>query len=218
MTRRRANRAGRVSITTDWYTKLLNIWKKRHLQQCGAVLAGTAKENISSGDRNFLFIAATPLHTKIYHSKQTIVRSGMEVGFVIKKQDNSKDDFGPALTEILTEIIRHLPGNQRVRVTGFSVTQGPAIPPMAFRLTGEDDSRRLPFETIESEEFIFITARLPSHLITAPHVEIMQDALHVFIDERVAVIVLHAPVDLNCSHYTVHNGILDITLKKIRKA
>ncbi len=45
----------------------------------------------------------------------------------------------------------------------------------------------------------------------------MQDALHVFIDERVAVIVLHTPVDMNRSHYTVHNGILDITLKKIKK-
>jgi hypothetical protein len=45
----------------------------------------------------------------------------------------------------------------------------------------------------------------------------MQDALHVFIDERVAIIILHTPVDVNRSHYTVHNGILDITLKKIRK-
>ena len=93
-----------------------------------------------------------------------------------------------------------------------------AIPPMAFRLTGEDDSRRLPFETIESEEFIFITARLPSRLISAPHVEIMQDALHVFIDERVAVIVLRAPVEMNRSHFTVRNRILDITLQKITKS
>jgi hypothetical protein len=213
----RAISAGRVSITTDWNTKLLNIWKKRHLQHCGAVLAGTATVNISSSDRNVLFIAATPLHTKIYHSKQTIVRSGMEVGFVIKKQDNPNEDIGPALTEILTEIIRNLPGHQRVRVTGFSVTQGPDIPPMAFRLTGGDDSRRLPFETIESEEFIFITARLPSHLMSTPHVEIMQDALHVFLDERAAVIVLHTPVEITRSYFTVHNRILDITLQKITR-
>jgi hypothetical protein len=76
--RMRAISAGRVSITTDLYTKLLNIWKKRHLQQCGAGLAGTAKVKISSSDRNFPKIAGRPLHTKIYHSKQTIVRSGME--------------------------------------------------------------------------------------------------------------------------------------------
>ena len=137
--RTRAISAGRAFITTDWYTKLLNIWKKRHLRQCGAVLAGTAKVNISSGDRNFPVIPGRPLYAKIYPSKRTIVRSGMEVGFVIKKQDNPNEDIGPALTEILTEIIRNLPEHQHVRVTGFSVSQGPAIPPMAFRLTGEDD-------------------------------------------------------------------------------
>ena len=190
----------------------------RHLQHRTAVLAGKAKMNISSGDRNFPIIAGRPLHTKIYHSKQTIVRSGMEVRFVIKKQDNPNDDIGPALTEILTEIIRNLSGHQHVRVTGFSVTQGPAIPPMAFRLTGEDDSRRLPFESIESEEFIFITARLPSGLVSTPHVEILQDALHVFIEERVAVIVLHTPVDITHSYFTVHNRILDITVKKIKRS
>jgi hypothetical protein len=216
--RTRTINAGREFITTDWYTKLLNIWKKRHLRQCGAVLAGTARVNISSGDRNFPVIAGRPLHAKFYPSKRTIVRSGMEVGFVIKKLDNPNDDIGPALTEILTEIIRHLPGHQRVRVTGFSVSQGPAVPPMAFRLTGGDDSRRLPYETIESEEFIFITARLPSGLVSTPHVEIMQDALHVFLDERVAVIVLHTPVEITRSYFTVRNRILDITLQKIKRS
>jgi len=139
------------------------------------------------------------------------------VGFVIKKQDNPNDDFSSALTEILTEIIRNLPEHEHVRVTGFSVSQGPAIPPMTFRLTGEDNSRRLSYETIESEEYIFITARLPSGLMSTPHVEIMQDALHVFLDERVAVIVLHTSVEITRSNFTVHNRILDITLQKITR-
>jgi len=142
----------------------------------------------------------------------------MEAGFVLKRQENPDDDIGPALTEILTEIIRNLPGHQHVQVTGFSVTQGPGIPPVAFRLTGEDDSRRLPFETIESEEFIFITARLPSRLKSILHVEIMRDALHVYIDERVAVIVLRTPVEITRSYFTVRNRILDITLQKITRS
>ncbi len=166
---------------------------------------------------NFPEVATGCLHTKIYRSGQTIVRLGKEVGNMIKKQDNPHDDIGPVLTEILTEILRNLPGHQHVLVTGFSVTHSPAVPPMVFRLIGEDDRRRLPFETIECEDFIFITARLPSYCICTPHVEIMQDALHVFVDERVAIIVLHTPVDVSRSHYTVHNGILDITLTKTRK-
>jgi len=142
----------------------------------------------------------------------------MEVGSVLKKQDNPNDDIGPALTEILSEIIRNLFGHQHVRVIGFSVTQGPVIPPVSYRLTGEDDRRRLPFETIESEEFIFITARLPSRLICTPHVEIMQDVLRVCIDEREAVIALHTPVEITRSWFTVHNRILDITLQKIKRS
>ena len=142
----------------------------------------------------------------------------MEVGPMIKKQDNPDDDIVPALTEIITEILRNIPGSRVVRVKGFSPgAPCPSVPPRIFRLIGDDNRRRLPFERIESDDFIFITTRLPFNLISTPHVEIMQDALHVFIDERVAIIILHTPVDVNRSHYTVHNGILDITLKKIRK-
>ena len=153
-----------------------------------------------------------------------IIRSGllpklaMEVRPMIKKQDNPDDDMVPALTEIITEILRNIPGSRVVRVKGFSPgALCPSVPPRIFRLMGDDDRHRLPFERIESDDFIFITARLTSHLQCTPHVEIMQDALHVFIDERVAIIILHTPVDVNRSHYTVHNGILDITVKKIKK-
>jgi hypothetical protein len=142
----------------------------------------------------------------------------MEVGPVIKKQGDPDDDMVPALTEIITEILRNIPGSRVVRVKGFfRGAPCPSVPPRIFRLMGDNDHRRLPFERIESEDFIFITARLASHLQCTPHVEIMQDALHVFIDERVAIIILHTPVDVNRSHYTVHNGILDITVKKIKK-
>ena len=142
----------------------------------------------------------------------------MEVGSVIKKQDNPYDAIFSALTEILAEMIRNMPDHQRVRVTGFSlVSPGSSTPPMVFRLVGGDERRRFPYEAIESDNFIFITAQLPSNLKSTPHVEIMQDALHVFVDERVAVIKIQTPVDVIHSHFTVHHMVLDITLKKIKK-
>lgn len=140
------------------------------------------------------------------------------VGSMIKKQDNPYDDIFPALTEILAEIIRNLPDNQRVRVTGFSlISPGPSMPPIVFRLIGDTNNPRLPYETIESEDFIFITAQMPPDLKSSPYVEIMQDALHVFVDERAAVISTQTPVDVIHSHFTVHNRLLDITLKKLKK-
>ena len=149
--------------------------------------------------------------------RQTI-QSGTEVGSVIKKQDNPYDDIFPALTEILAEIIRTIPDHQGIRVTGFSLlSPGPSIPPKVFRLVGDDDRPRLPYEAIESDDFIFITARLPSDLKSTPHVEIMQGALNVYVDERVAVIRMQTPVDVIHSHYTVHNRVLDITVQKINK-
>jgi hypothetical protein len=140
------------------------------------------------------------------------------VGPVIKKQDNPYDDIFPVLTEILAEIIKNMPDHQHVRVTGFSIQPpGPSKPPVIFRLVGEDDRPRLPYEAIESDDFIFITAQLPPDLRSNPHVEIMQDALHVFVDGRAAVISMQSPVDVIHSHFTVRNSVLDITVRKIKK-
>jgi N-acetylmuramoyl-L-alanine amidase CwlA len=45
----------------------------------------------------------------------------------------------------------------------------------------------------------------------------MQDAVHIFVDERVAIIILPTPVDEIHSHFTVNNRVLDISLMKIKK-
>jgi hypothetical protein len=141
----------------------------------------------------------------------------MEVGSVIKRQDNPYDDIVPVLTEILAEIIRNIPDHLHGHVTGFSfISPGPAIPPMVFRLVGDDDRHRLLYEVIESDDFTFITSQLPSGLNNTPHVEIMQDALHVYVDERVAVILIRTPIDVIHSQFTVHRRVLDIALKKIK--
>jgi len=137
---------------------------------------------------------------------------------MIKKQDNPYDDIFPVITEILAEFIRNMPDHQHIRVTGFLILPpGPSKPPMVFRLVGDDDRPRLPYEAIESDNFIFITVRLPPDLKSTPHVEIMQGALNVYVDERVAVIRMQTPVDVIHSHYTVHNRVLDITVQKIKK-
>jgi len=140
----------------------------------------------------------------------------MEVRLVIRKQDN------PLTTSVRSHKNSYRDHQESARspaCTGHRFFHYPWSGRAAGGLPadGEDDRRRLPFETIESEDFIFITARLPIHLISTPHVEIMQDAIHIFIDERIASIILQSPVDASRSHYTVRHGILDITLTKIRK-
>jgi len=143
----------------------------------------------------------------------------MEEGTVIKPQDNPPDDFYADLSEIVSEIIRHMPGNERARIIGYTIiSPGPVLPPLAFRVIGDDDSHRLPFETIESEDALFITARLPLATSSPPLVEIMKDVVRIFLDERVAIIRMKFPVDVSSSRYSVRNGVLDITLMKFKKS
>lgn len=135
---------------------------------------------------------------------------------MIKTQDNPSDDIVPGLREILAEIIRNMPGFQGAQITGFTfISPGPSLPPVVFRLPDSDAGRRLPYETIESDDFIFITAQMPPDLKSSPYVEIVQDALHVFVDGRVAVITTRTPVDPSRSSFSVRNRVLDITLKKL---
>ena len=141
----------------------------------------------------------------------------MEVESVIKKQDNPHDDLYADLSEIVAEIIRHMPGHDRARIIGYTIISPPSLPPTAFRVIGDDDRYRLPYETIESDDVVFITARLPPGTSSPLSVEIMQGEVRIFLEERAATITMKSPVDISHSHYSVRNGVLDITLKKRKK-
>jgi hypothetical protein len=136
---------------------------------------------------------------------------------MIKKQDNPPDDVYTDLKEIVEEIIRHMPGHERAHIIGYTIIS-PAtfLPPVAFRIIG-DDGYRLAYETIESGDSLFITARLPPGTRIPLYVEITQGAVRIYLDERAATISTKFPVDVTRSHYSVRNGILDITLMKLKK-
>jgi hypothetical protein len=71
----------------------------------------------------------------------------MEVEFVIKKK---QDDLYAALSDIVAEIIRQIPGHDRARIIGYTLISPPSLPPVMFRVIGNDDRYRLSCETIES--------------------------------------------------------------------
>jgi hypothetical protein len=141
----------------------------------------------------------------------------MKVESVIKKQDNPQDDLYADLSEIVAEIIRHMPGHDRARIIGYTIISPPSLPPTAFRIIGDDDRYRLPYETVESDDVVFITARLPPGTSSPLNVEIIQGEVRIFLEERAATITMKSPVDISHSHYSVRNGVLDITLKKRKK-
>jgi len=136
---------------------------------------------------------------------------------MIKKQDDPPEDLHSALLEIVAEIIRQFPGDERVRVIGYTIIPpGPVLPPAAFRVIG-DDGYRLIYETIETEDSMFITARLPPGTGIPFHVEILRNAVRIYLNERAATISTKFPIDINRSDYSVRNGVLDIILVKLKK-
>ncbi|MFA5346735.1 MAG: hypothetical protein WC294_01235 [Methanoregula sp.] len=64
---------------------------------------------------------------------------------------------------------------------------------------------------------MFITFRLPPGTNSLPGVEIMPGMVRIFLEERAATVILKSPVDISHSHYSIRNGVLDITLKKGKK-
>jgi len=142
-----------------------------------------------------------------------------EAESVIKKQDNPPDDLYAAISEVVEEIIRHFSEHGHPRIIGYTVIPpGPSLPPEVFRITGDGDRHRLPYETIETDEVLFITARLPSDVKNQPRVKITPAVARVFIDNLEAVIPVKFPVDVPRSHFSVRNGVLDITLTKLKKS
>jgi len=136
---------------------------------------------------------------------------------MIKKQNNPPDDIYTDLREIVEEIIRQMHGHEHTHIIGYTIIPpAPFLPPVAFRFTGED-GYRLAYETIESGDSLFITARLPHGIGVPLYVEITQGTVRIYLDERAATISTKFPVDVTRSHYTVRNGILDITLMKLKK-
>ena len=134
---------------------------------------------------------------------------------MIKRQDNSPEDLYAALSEVVEEIIRHFSEQGRPRIIGYTLlSPGPSLPPVPFGLTGDGDRHRLPYETIDTDQVLFITAQLPPGVRNPPRVRIIENGARVFLGNRVATIRVKFPVDVPGSHFSVRNGVIDIVVRK----
>jgi HSP20 family molecular chaperone IbpA len=112
-----------------------------------------------------------------------------------------------------------MPDNQHARIIGYTIiTRNPSNgEPGIFRIGEPDDDTEIPYEVVESEDMIYITAIMPPEYKNAPLVDIQPDRVYVGIDNREITIVLDQPIDRIHSNYRVHRGVMDITLKKVQQ-
>lgn len=139
---------------------------------------------------------------------------------MIRNQDTPPDDLTDLISEIVGDILRHVPFSRRARITGYAIlSPGSFSPPVVFRVIGIGDGHpRMPYETIETEDTIFITAKLPPGTIHPVNVEFLKNGIRIFLDERAASLPFKITVDIPRSNYSVRNGILDITVAKQKKS
>jgi hypothetical protein len=129
------------------------------------------------------------------------------------------DDVFNNLSKIVEEIVKNMPDNQHARIIGYTIiTRNPSNDdPGIFRVGETDDDTEIPYEVVESEDMMYITAIMPSEYKNAPLVDIQSDRVYVGIDNREITIMLDQPIDRIHSNYRVHRGVMDITLKKVQQ-
>ncbi|OPX62746.1 MULTISPECIES: hypothetical protein [unclassified Methanoregula] len=128
------------------------------------------------------------------------------------------DDVFSNLAKIVEDIVKSMPESQHARIIGYTIiTRQPSSEdPQVFHFNAPDDDDEIPYEVMESDDQIFITATLPADFRNAPYADIGTDHVRIFVDDRSVTVMLDSMVDRIHSHYRIHRGIMDITLKKVK--
>jgi hypothetical protein len=128
------------------------------------------------------------------------------------------DEVFSNLAKIVEDIVRNMPESQQARVIGYTIitrhTSGGD--PEIFRSGMPGDDREVPYEVVETDDDLFITADLPADPKNAPVAEIEPDHVRICIGDQVTTVMLPHPIDRIHSTYRVHRGVMDIMLKKAK--
>lgn len=128
------------------------------------------------------------------------------------------DDIFSNLARIVEDIVKNMPENQNARIIGYTIVtrQSSTGDPEIFRFGAPEDDGEVPYEVVETDDEIFITAEIPADLKNAPFADIEPQCVRIVADDRITTIMLECPVDRVHSYYRVHRGLMDISLKKIK--
>lgn len=126
------------------------------------------------------------------------------------------DEVFNNLARIVEDIVNNMPESQHARIIGYTIItrQAEGGDPVVFSNGMPDDSGELPYEVVETDDAIFITAELPPDLKNSPTAEIDTEVVRIIADDCVTTICLPRPIDRIHSYYRVHRGLMDISLRK----
>ncbi len=128
-------------------------------------------------------------------------------------QSDSNDEFMKRLAKMIEEMMKNLP-QENARFLGCTIFTG-SPDDIAKFLQMREETKKIEYEVIESDDIVFITAPIPPDLSSAPYADIKKDSVRIFMDDREALIELSAPADVIHSYYMVRHGVMDIMVKKL---
>jgi hypothetical protein len=128
------------------------------------------------------------------------------------------DDVFNNLAKIVEDIVKNMPESQHARIVGYTIItrQAASGDPEVFRAGTTDDDGEVPYEIVETDDDVFITAVMPADPKNAPIVDIEINCVRIVVDGRITMILLNHPVDRIHSYYRIHRGLMDISLKKVK--
>jgi HSP20 family molecular chaperone IbpA len=130
--------------------------------------------------------------------------------------NNPYDDVFNNLARIVEDIVKNMPDNEHARIVGYTIISRQPLDgePGIFRNGMPVDDGEIPYEIVETDDQIFITAEMPTTIKNAPVVDIEPERVQIIADDRTTTIMLEHKVDRIHSYYRVHRSVMDITLKK----
>jgi hypothetical protein len=128
------------------------------------------------------------------------------------------DDVFNNLAKIVEDIVKNMPESQHARIVGYTIItrQAESGDPEVFRAGVPDNDGEVPYELVETDDEVFITAMMPADPKNAPIADIERDCVRIVVDGRITMILLDHPVDRIHSYYRVHRGLMDISLRKVK--
>jgi hypothetical protein len=128
------------------------------------------------------------------------------------------DDVFGNLAKIVEDIVKNMPESQNARIIGYTIItrQANGGDPELFHAGMQDDDDEVPYEVVETDTDLFITAKLPADLKNAPIADIEISCVRIIVDGKTTTIMLDQPIDRIHSYYRIHRGVMDISLKKVK--
>jgi len=128
--------------------------------------------------------------------------------------ENPYDEFIRSLAKMVEDLLKSLPEQEATHIIGCTIISGSGAKQPHFIMNMEQDDEEISFELIEGPDRVFVTARLPVNLSSAPYADISPDSLYIVVNEKRTAVPLPCRVDVIHSYYHVRHGIIDIILKK----